>query len=82
LHPTSISLTRQHREVVPTLKVKFRDQTFEFDREMTVRELLKELNLSPESTLVVRDDEVLTEDEKLQKDDEVRVISAISGGSE
>lgn len=49
---------------------------------MTVRELLKELNLSPESTLVVRDDEVLTEDEKLQKDDEVRVISAISGGSE
>ena len=49
---------------------------------MTVRELLKELNLSPESTLVVRDDEVLTEDEKLRKDDEVRVISAISGGSE
>lgn len=68
--------------MVPTLKVKFRDQTFEFDREMTVRELLKELNLSPESTLVVRDDEVLTEDEKLRKDDEVRVISAISGGSE
>jgi sulfur carrier protein len=66
--------------VVPTLKVKFRDQTFEFDREMTVRELLKELNLSPESTLVVRDDEVLTEDEKLRRDDEVRVISAISGG--
>ena len=63
------------------LKVKFRDQTFEFDREMTVRELLKELNLSPESTLVVRDNEVLTEDEKLRKDDEVRVISAISGGS-
>jgi sulfur carrier protein len=67
--------------VVPTLKVKFRDQTFEFDHEMTVRELIKELNLSPESTLVVRDDEVLTEDEKLRKDDEVRVISAISGGS-
>jgi len=63
------------------LKVKFRDQTFEFDREMTVRELLKELNLSPESTLVVRDDEVLTEDEKLRKEDEVRVISAISGGA-
>jgi len=67
--------------VVLKLKVKFRDQTFEFDREMTVRELLKELNLSPESTLVVRDDEVLTEDEKLRKDDEVRVISAISGGA-
>lgn len=63
------------------MKVKFREQTFEFDREMTVRELLKELNLSPESTIVVRDDEVLTEDERLGKDDEVKVISAISGGS-
>lgn len=64
-----------------SVKVKFRDQTFEFERDMTVRELLKELNLSPESTIVVRGDEVLTEDEKLHKDDEVRVISAISGGS-
>lgn len=63
------------------MKVKFRDQTFEFERDMTVRELLEELNLSPESTIVVRGDEVLTEDEKLSKDDEVRVISAISGGS-
>ncbi|MGQ9462871.1 MAG: MoaD/ThiS family protein [Candidatus Fervidibacter sp.] len=63
------------------MKVKFRDQTFEFERDMTVRELLKELNLSPESTIIVRGDEVLTEDEKLHKDDEVRVISAISGGS-
>lgn len=63
------------------MKVKFRDQTFEFDRDMTVRELLEELNLSPESTIVVKEDEVLTEDEKLSKDDEVRVISAISGGS-
>ncbi|MFA0749903.1 MAG: hypothetical protein SLRJCFUN_000306 [Candidatus Fervidibacter sp.] len=47
---------------------------------MTVRELLKELNLSPESALVLRGDEVLTEDERLSEDDEVRVVSAISGG--
>ncbi|MFA0758829.1 MAG: hypothetical protein KEFWMYNX_002176 [Candidatus Fervidibacter sp.] len=47
---------------------------------MTVQELLKELNLSPESTLVLRGEEVLTEDERLREDDEVRVISAISGG--
>ncbi|MDT7897125.1 MAG: MoaD/ThiS family protein [Armatimonadota bacterium] len=62
------------------MKVHFRGQTFEFDRPMTVRELLKELNLSPESTLVLRGEEVLTEDERLREDDEVRVISAISGG--
>ncbi len=63
------------------MRVHFRNQTYEFDRPMTVRELLKELNLSPESTLVIRDDEVLTEDEQLREDDEVRVVSAISGGA-
>ncbi len=63
------------------MRVHFRNQTYEFDRPMTVRELLKELNLSPESTLVIRNDEVLTEDEQLGEDDEVRVVSAISGGA-
>lgn len=43
-------------------------------------DLLKELNLSPESTIVVRSDEVLTEDDWIEEDDEVKVISAISGG--
>ncbi|MFA0732186.1 MAG: hypothetical protein LKKZDAJK_002729 [Candidatus Fervidibacter sp.] len=62
------------------MRVHFRGQTYEFDRPMTVRELLKELNLSPESALVLRGDEVLTEDERLSEDDEVRVVSAISGG--
>lgn len=62
------------------MRVQFRGQTYEFDRPMTVRELLKELNLSPESALVLRGDEVLTEDERLSEDDEVRVVSAISGG--
>lgn len=62
------------------MRVHFRGQTYEFDRPMTVRELLKELNLSPESALVLRGDEVLTEDERLSEDEEVRVVSAISGG--
>lgn len=62
------------------MKVHFRGQMYEFDRAMTVRELLKELNLSPESTLVLRGEEVLTEEDRLHEDDEVRVISAISGG--
>ena len=63
------------------MKVEFRGQVFEFDKRMKVRELLKELNLSPESTIVVRGDEILTEDEWIEEEDEVRVISAISGGA-
>ncbi len=64
------------------MKVEFRGQTFNFSKRMKVRELLKELNLSPESTIVVRGEEVLTEDEWIEEEDEVRVISAISGGSQ
>ncbi|MEZ8220210.1 sulfur carrier protein [Candidatus Fervidibacteria bacterium JGI MDM2 JNZ-1-D12] len=63
------------------MKVEFRGQVFEFDKRMRVKELLEKLNLSPESTLVVRGEEVLTEDEWLEEEDEVKVISAISGGA-
>ncbi|MFN3422635.1 MAG: sulfur carrier protein ThiS [Armatimonadota bacterium] len=62
------------------MKVEFRGRVFEFDERMKVKELLEKLNLSPESTIVVRDDEVLTEDEWLEEGDEVKVVSAISGG--
>jgi len=67
--------------VAITVKVEFRGQVFEFDKRMRVKELLEKLNLSPESTLVVRGEEVLTEDEWLEEEDEVKVISAISGGA-
>ncbi len=76
----SISLTHQPQKGAVTVKVEFRGQVFEFDRRMKVKELLERLNLSPESTIVVRNDEVLTEDEWLEEDDEVKVVSAISGG--
>lgn len=63
------------------LRAVFRGRVYEFDEDkMKVKELLKRLNLSPESTLVVRNDEVLTEEEFLKRGDEVRIISAISGG--
>ncbi|MCS7265818.1 MAG: MoaD/ThiS family protein [Armatimonadetes bacterium] len=62
------------------MEVEFRGQKFEFNRRMKVKELLKELKLSPESTIVVRGDEVLTEDEWVEENDQVKVISAISGG--
>lgn len=64
-----------------TVKVEFRGQVFEFDKRMRVKELLEKLNLSPESTIVVRGEEILTEDEWVEEEDEVKVISAISGGA-
>ena len=45
-----------------------------------VRELLKELNLLPETVLVVRGDELVTEDDMLRDDDRIEIRPVMSGG--
>ena len=46
----------------------------------TVKELLLQLNINSETILVIRKNEVLTEDEVLQKGDQISLLSVISGG--
>ncbi len=45
-----------------------------------VREVLKELTLLPESVLVVRGDDLVTEDELLKDEDRIEIRPVISGG--
>ena len=45
-----------------------------------VREVLKELSLLPESVLVVRGDDLVTEDELLKDEDRIEIRPVISGG--
>ncbi|TLY21696.1 MAG: MoaD/ThiS family protein [Nitrospirae bacterium] len=45
-----------------------------------VREVLQELNLLPESVLVVRGDDLVTEDELLKDEDRIEIRPVISGG--
>jgi sulfur carrier protein len=45
-----------------------------------VREVLKELNFLPESVLVVRGDDLVTEDELLKDEDRIEIRPVISGG--
>jgi sulfur carrier protein len=45
-----------------------------------VREVLKELKLLPESVLVVRGDDLVTEDELLKDEDRIEIRPVISGG--
>jgi len=47
-----------------------------------VRELLRDLNLVAEAHLVIRGDDLVTEDEMLKDTDEVEVRPVISGGSD
>jgi len=45
-----------------------------------VREVLNELNLLPESVLVVRGDDLVTEEELLRDEDRIEIRPVISGG--
>lgn len=46
----------------------------------SVQALLAELHINPETVLVVRNDEVLTNDILLQDGDNIQLLSVISGG--
>jgi sulfur carrier protein len=46
-----------------------------------VREMLRDLNLVVEAHLVIRGDELMTEDEVLADADQVEIRPVISGGS-
>jgi len=45
-----------------------------------VADLLKEIRINPETVIVVREGEVLTEKEILQDKDKIELLSVISGG--
>ncbi len=46
----------------------------------TVKELLNKLKLNPTTVLVVKNNEIVLDDEKLTNADSVRILSVISGG--
>ncbi len=46
-----------------------------------VRDLLRELQINPETVLVVRGGELLTPDELVRDEETVEVVPAISGGA-
>ena len=50
------------------------------DKKIRVIDLLNELNISPEAVIVIKNDEVITEDEFLSNEDEIKLLSVISGG--
>jgi len=46
-----------------------------------VKELLKELDILPDTVLVIRGDELLTADQVVDEGDEIEIRPAISGGA-
>jgi len=62
------------------MKVRYGQQEYEFAERMRVRALLEKLGILPETVVVVRNDEIVTEDEWLEVEDDVELIRVVSGG--
>lgn len=65
------------------MKVKLRnpDRVVEVSGPTNVLSLLQELQIVPESVLVIRDATLLTRDERLTDEDEIEVRPVLSGGA-
>ncbi len=46
----------------------------------TVRELLESLKVNPSTVIVVKNGTVVLDDEILEKDDDIQILSVVSGG--
>ncbi|HEY75241.1 MAG TPA: MoaD/ThiS family protein [Thermoflexia bacterium] len=62
------------------MRIIHRDKEWELEGRMTVRQAIEKVGLIPETVLAVRDGKLLTEDTVLEPDDEVKLISVVSGG--
>jgi thiamine biosynthesis protein ThiS len=45
-----------------------------------VKDLLEELKINPVTVIVARNNEVISENEKLSKQDKIKILPVISGG--
>ncbi|GBD03487.1 hypothetical protein HRbin19_00776 [bacterium HR19] len=64
------------------LKVKLagREREVDYFLGMRVKDLISSLGLTPDICIVVKNGQVVTEDERIDISDDIKVITAISGG--
>jgi thiamine biosynthesis protein ThiS len=60
--------------------IRLRDQEFEVKAGMTARDALLKINIHPDTVLITRNGELITDDQILHEGDEIRLIAVISGG--
>ena len=56
------------------------NKSMELENNSSVMDLLKKLDINPVTVIVSRNNELILEDEKLNDNDELRILSVISGG--
>ncbi|MFC1960571.1 MoaD/ThiS family protein [Chloroflexota bacterium] len=58
----------------------FRREVFEVSAKTMARDAIIKCNLNPETVLIVKDGELLTDDYKLKPGDTIKLVATISGG--
>lgn len=56
------------------------EKTVEIGENSSIKDLLVKMNINPVTVIVSRDDNIITEDEKINDKDNINLISVISGG--
>jgi len=62
------------------MKVIYQDKEWEVEGPKTVRQVVEELDLVPDTALAIRDGELLTERAVLEPDDVVKLVVVVAGG--
>jgi sulfur carrier protein ThiS len=63
-----------------TTKITIRNEEYEVKHGMTIRKALQKLNIEPDSVLITRNGELITDDEIILINDEIKLVPVISGG--
>jgi len=63
-----------------TATIILRNKVHEVKHGMTVRKALQKLDIEPDSVLVTRNGELLTDDEIIKENDVIKLVPVISGG--
>jgi sulfur carrier protein len=62
--------------------IEKQDKHLVLDKKKLVKavDVLKELKINPSTVILVKNDEIILEDELLEKNDDIKILSVISGG--
>jgi sulfur carrier protein len=63
-----------------TATIIIRKHQHEVKHGMTIRKALQKLDIEPDSVIITRNGELLTDDEILQQNDVIKLVPVISGG--
>lgn len=57
-----------------------KDVKLDYENPVSVKVVLKKLNISSESVILVKNGNICLDDELVSKDDELKLLSVVSGG--